>query len=216
MFTGLIEDIGNVIRLVPQGTAARLLISTHLPTAEIRGGDSLAIDGVCLTVTAVNRDQITFDVSPESLRSADFDRLTTGTPVNIERALRLSDRLGGHLVSGHVDCLATVAERREAAAHTHFSFRLPGTHMRYLAAKGSIAVDGVSLTVNEIVPDGFSVNIVPHTLRNTNLQRRRIGDTVNIETDILAKYVERLLQPGERPSSGGLTLESLAHAGFLS
>jgi riboflavin synthase len=216
MFTGLIEDVGHVAQLLPSGAAARLLIVTHLPTAEIRRGDSLAINGVCLTVVAVDAERLSFDISPESRQSAAFDHLSAGSPVNIERALRLGDRIGGHLVSGHVDCVGTISERRERSSHTVFSFLMPEMQMRYLAPKGSIAVDGISLTVNEVRSNGFSVNVIPHTLQATNLQRRTMGDSVNIETDILAKYVERLLLPGERTATGGLTLETLAKAGFLS
>jgi riboflavin synthase len=215
MFTGLIEDVGRVVRLEPRGAAARLMIATGLPLEGFAMGDSVAVNGVCLTVVSKDAGQLAFDVSPESLRTAGFSRLTPGSQVNLERALRLSDRLGGHLVSGHIDCTANVSDRREISGNTVFSFRINSDHARYLVAKGSVAIDGVSLTVNEVSSDGFTVNIIPHTAQATTLHLRRPGDEVNIEVDILAKYVERLLmhKGGGRP--GGLTLEALAQAGFL-
>ncbi len=215
MFTGLIEDVGRVVRLETRGAAARLMIATKLPLEGFALGDSVAVNGVCLTVVSKDAGQLVFDVSPESLRTAGFGRLTPGSLVNLERALRLSDRLGGHLVSGHVDCTATVADRQEISGNTVFSFRVETDHARYLVAKGSVALDGVSLTVNEASNEGFTVNIIPHTAHSTTLHLRRSGDVVNIEVDILAKYVERLLMHKDGGRTGGLTLETLAQAGFL-
>ncbi|MBT0665840.1 riboflavin synthase [Geobacter pelophilus] len=214
MFTGLIEDVGRVARLEKHGAAAALEVATALPLAEIAIGDSVAINGVCLTVVTKGDGTVSFDVSPESLRAAGFDRLKPGSAVNLERALRLSDRLGGHLVSGHVDCTALVSGRKEISGNHVFDFRLPAEYCRYLVAKGSVTIDGVSLTVNEVERERFSVNIIPHTAQATTLHLRRPGDQVNIEVDILAKYVERLLT-GKGGSGGGLSLEALAQAGFL-
>ena len=215
MFTGLIEDVGKVVRVESRGAAARLVVGTALPLSEIVMGESVAVNGVCLTVVAASEGTLSFDVSPETLRSAGFGGLSAGSSVNLERALRLSDRLGGHLVTGHVDCVAVVGERRELSGNIVFAFRLQPDHARFLVAKGSVTIDGVSLTVNEVSRDGFTVNIIPHTARATTLHLKRPGDEVNIEVDILAKYVERLLQGKKPAEAGGLSLEMLAKSGFL-
>jgi len=215
MFTGLIEDIGTVLRLEQHGAAGRLEVTTGLPGDEIKLGESVAVNGVCLTVVAKGGGALSFDVSPESLKAAGFARLRPGSRVNLERALRLSDRLGGHIVTGHVDCTATIAGRREISGNTVFSFNISQADARYLVSKGSVAIDGVSLTVNEVSPNGFTVNIIPHTSLETTLHLMRPGDVVNIEFDILAKYVERLLPGGETSRKGGLSLELLAETGFL-
>jgi riboflavin synthase len=215
MFTGLIEAMGTVRRYETSGAAARLTLSASLPASEIRLGDSIAVNGVCLTVTAIAGDLFTFDVSPETLAHTSLRRTSPGTVVNLERALRLGDRLGGHIVTGHVDCMATVMERREESGNIVFSFRLPAEHARYLVAKGSVTVDGASLTVNSVSRDGFSINVIPHTARMTIMHQLRTGSEVNIECDILAKYVERLLGARNGEAPAGLSLELLAKSGFL-
>ncbi len=216
MFTGLIEEVGKVVGIVRGGAAARLRVASSLPAAEIRLGDSIAVNGVCLTVVDRGGNIVTFDVSPESLERTAFRALRPGSPVNLERALRLSDRLGGHIVSGHVDCVATLTERREVSGNIIFAFSLPPEFGRYVVKKGSIAIDGISLTVNTVSSDGFAVNVIPHTAEQTTLRERAVGDAVNIEVDILAKYVERLLARGEEGADkSGLTLELLAKSGFL-
>lgn len=215
MFTGLIEDVGRVARLDRTGSAALLAVATSIPVVEISLGDSVAVNGVCLTVVAIDKGVLSFDVSPESLGVAGFSRLKPGSHVNLERALCLSDRLGGHIVSGHVDCTAVVLGRRELSGNMVLSFRLPKEFSRYVVPKGSVTIDGVSLTVNEVSDSGFTVNIIPHTSQATALHERRPGDEVNIEVDILAKYVERLLAVKQEDGAGGLTMESLVKAGFL-
>jgi len=213
MFTGLIEVVGKVVQLDRAGSAGRLTVAAAFPGDAVQLGDSIAINGVCLTVVTLGGNTFVFDVSPETLERTAFRGFKPGTPVNLERALRLSDRLGGHIVTGHVDCVATIIERRELSGNTVFAFRLPRDSARYVVAKGSVTIDGISLTVNAVTGDGFSVNIIPHTAASTTLQFRKPGDDVNIETDILGKYVERLLA-GQKEGTG-LTLELLAKNGFL-
>lgn len=216
MFTGLIEDVGKVQRLERRGSAAQLTVSTVLPGGEFSLGDSVAVNGVCLTVTANSAPLLTFDVSPETLDTTGLGRLSPGDQVNLERAMRLSDRLGGHMVTGHIDCQATVQERRQASGNIIFSFKLPPEKCRYVVAKGSIAIDGVSLTVNRVSIDSFSVNIIPHSAEMTTLKLRKPGDVVNIETDIIGKYVERLLAGDAlAKDSGGLSMNKLMENGFV-
>ena len=216
MFTGLIEDVGKVTGLVRSGEAGRLTVATALPTGEIRLGDSVAVNGVCLTVTRQEAVGLTFDISPETLDRSNLGALTGGDRVNLERALRLSDRLGGHIVTGHVDCIARVEERREKSGVIVFSFRLLVPAMaRYLVPKGSVAIDGISLTVNAVTGPSFSVTIIPHTAAMTTLPDRKTGDRVNIETDIIGKYVERFLTGREGTGTGGVTLDLLARNGFV-
>jgi riboflavin synthase len=216
MFTGLIEDVGRVTGLVRSGESGRLTVATALPMAEIRQGDSVAVNGVCLTVTRHESVRLTFDVSPETLDRSSLGLLKCGDGVNLERALRLSDRLGGHIVTGHVDSIARVEELREQANALVFSFRLVDHVMaRYLVPKGSVAIDGISLTVNSVSGPTFSVTIIPHTAARTTLTDRKTGDRVNIETDIIGKYVERLLAERESIGTGGVTLDFLARNGFV-
>jgi riboflavin synthase len=215
MFTGLIEEVGCVASLVRRGQAAVLVVTCGLPAAETRLGDSIAVSGACLTVTAIGAGRFTFDVSAETLARTTFSTLAPGMPVNLERAVRLGDRLGGHLVTGHIDCVATLSGRRDESDNITMSFRLPHEYSRYLVTKGSVTVDGISLTVNSVSADGFTVNIIPHTADMTTLRLRKPGDRVNIETDIIGKYVERLL--GTQPADGdeGLTLATLVRNGFV-
>ena len=216
MFTGLIEDVGKVTGLVRFGESGRLTVMSSLPTSEIRLGDSLSVNGVCLTVTHQDTAGLTFDVSPETMERSTLGELGSGNRVNLERALRLSDRLGGHIVTGHVDCIARVEERRERSGVIVFSLRLLDPAMaRYLVPKGSVAIDGISLTVNAVTGPSFVVTIIPHTAAMTTLPDRKTGDRVNIETDIIGKYVERLLSGRKDTGTGGVTLDLLARNGFV-
>ncbi|GFO64741.1 riboflavin synthase [Geomonas paludis] len=214
MFTGLIETVGELVSIERRGASGSLTVKTSLPLDEIRIGDSIAINGACLTVVRKGGGAVTFDVSPETIDRTAFKNLKSGAPLNMERAMRLSDRLDGHLVSGHVDCVATITERREVANNIVFSFRFPAEFAKYIAAKGSVAIDGISLTVNEVGADSFSVNIIPHTASKTTLISKRVGDEVNIETDLLCRYLERLLAGKER-NQGGVTMDLLAKNGFI-
>jgi len=215
MFTGLTEDMGKVQKLERRGGSAKLTVATALPSEEFSLGDSVAVNGVCLTVNSIASPLLTFDVSPETLDTSGLGRLSSGDPVNLERAMRLSDRLGGHIISGHIDCVATVTGRREESGNIVFSFSLPPEKCRYIIEKGSVAIDGISLTVNSVTSDSFSINLIPHSAEMTTLKIRRPGDVVNIETDIIGKYVERLLS-GSAPAKGavGVSMIKLMENGF--
>ncbi len=212
MFTGLVECLGQIERVEPKGPDAILWIKPAWPLEEAVLGESVAVNGACLTVTNTGTVAFSADVSAESLSRTNLGTLKSGSQVNLERALKLTDRLGGHLVSGHVDCLGQVREVRQVGGSLHISISLPAAHMRYVAPKGSVTINGVSLTVNEVMGDVFNVNIIPHTARQTTLHLVKTGHSVNIETDLLAKYIEKLLQPGEQ--TRGLTFEDLARMGY--
>lgn len=192
MFTGIITDVGRVRRIRP-GTLAELTIATHFDPAAIAIGASIACSGACLTVIAVEDGAFRAQASAETLARTTIGSWTNGTPVNLEQSLRLGDELGGHLVSGHVDGLARIIERRPEAESVRFSFEAPAELMSLIASKGSVALDGVSLTVNEIVGNSFGVNIIPHTLACTNFKEARPGQFMNLEIDTIARYIARLL-----------------------
>ena len=213
MFTGLIESTGRVAAFERRGRAGLLRIETTLPLSGIAIGDSIAVNGACLTVTARGAGSLTFDVSPESLDGTTIGSLASGSPVNLERALCLGERMGGHIVTGHIDCVARLSRTFETSGNRVLEFTLPAENARYLVTKGSVAINGISLTVNTVTPISFSVNIIPLTRTSTTLASLRVGDSVNIETDIIGKYVERLIQPWK--AGDGLTMKTLAENGFL-
>ncbi len=213
MFTGLIEDRGRVTSHERRGQAGLLRVETSLPLHEIAIGDSVAVNGACLTVIAKDGRVLTFDVSPESLAATTLGGLRSGNAVNLERALRLGDRMGGHIVTGHVDCIGRLDRVSEQSGNRVMEFSLPVESARYLVSKGSVTINGISLTVNGVTRTSFSVNIIPQTQTVTTLATIAIGDRVNIETDIIAKYVERLTQPWQGGNS--LTIKTLAENGFL-
>ena len=194
MFTGLIEEVGKVVALRFVNRAAVLTVKTSLAVRAMELGASIAVNGACLTVVKKGRGKFTVDMSPETLKRTSLKELRAGSLVNLERPMRLNGRLGGHLVTGHVDGVAAVAAIEKKGEFTFFNFRLPRRLGAFLVSKGSVAVDGISLTVNECGPGQFSVAIIPFTLQHTNLRGRRVGDKVNIETDLIGKYVNKLIK----------------------
>jgi len=198
MFTGLVEELAIVEEARRtgdrrRGYALHLVIKAPLVAKHAKVGDSIAVSGCCLTVLKKSRSLLSFDAGSETLSRTNFDRLYMGSRVNLERSLELGDRLGGHLVTGHVDGQGTLIKRRDEGEWSHFTFRAAPRLMRQIAGKGSIAVDGVSLTVVNVEQDRFSVALIPHTLAHTTLGKLEVGSLVNLETDLLAKYVERQL-----------------------
>lgn len=193
MFTGLIEDIGRISALRLRKGSAVMTVQTKLPVGRMDLGASVAVNGACLTVVKKLPSAFTVDVSPETLACTNLGALKTGSLVNLERPMRLNERLGGHLVTGHVDGVGEITAVKPQGEFTIFSFRIARELGRLLVAKGSVAVDGISLTVNQCRREGFSVAIIPFTLQHTNLQGRRVGDKVNVETDLIGKYVHSFL-----------------------
>ncbi len=203
MFTGIVEELGEVLGLDTLAEdAARLTLRGPVVTADARHGDSIAVNGVCLTVVDVGEGAFTADVMKETLDRSALGGLGPGSPVNLERAVTMATRLGGHLVQGHVDGVGVIRNRRPAEHWELFEISLPAELSRYVVEKGSIAVDGVSLTVAALGADSFTVSLIPTTLAATTLGRRAPGDQVNLEVDVLAKHVERLLQAGREPEVG--------------
>jgi riboflavin synthase len=203
VFTGLVQSLGAVRRLMPEGPGVRLVIADESVASDSHVGDSIAVNGCCLTVVAVDSDELSFEAGSETLGRTNLGRLTAGDRVNLETSLRLGDSLGGHLVTGHIDAVGTVEARLDHAPWCTMWFRAPAALMRQMASKGSIAVDGVSLTLVDVQDDRFSVALIPHTLSVTTLGHRQVSDEVNLETDVLAKYVERQLEWRDVPRASG-------------
>jgi len=195
MFTGLVEEKGECLWLRRSASGIQLTLAAKAVTRSIHTGESIAVNGCCLTVTQHKKDQLAFDLLEETLTRTNLQHLRQGDPVNLERALRADARLGGHFVQGHVDAQGTVREAEDAGTERKLAIRIPREFARYVAWKGSIAINGVSLTVGKLSEDSLTVWIIPHTLKMTNLGNLEVDDTVNLEFDILAKYAERLLDP---------------------
>ncbi|MFA5867746.1 MAG: riboflavin synthase [Actinomycetota bacterium] len=191
MFSGIIEYLGKTNR-VDTGESPKLVVDAPGFLKDVGIGDSISVNGVCLTVTELNdKDGFAADVMPETLRKTDLGELKTGSPVNLEKSLMIGDRLGGHFVSGHVDTAGRVAEMREEKNAIVMKFTMDASLMEFVASKGSIAIDGISLTVIDIGPDWFTVSLIPHTLKMTTLGSKQVGSTVNIEVDMLARYIRK-------------------------
>ena len=211
MFTGIIEEIGSVKALRREGSAARLTVSASTVLGGTAVGDSICVNGVCLTVVEMEKSGFSADVAVETLKVTNLGELKAGAKVNLERALQLSARIGGHLVSGHVDAVGRIRERREEGNGWRIFIEAPDTTLRYVIKKGSIAIDGISLTVADADEKGFSIAMIPHTAKLTTLGFKSAGDSVNLETDLIGKYVERLLAGR---AGGGVNLELLKKSGF--
>ena len=219
MFTGIIESIGKIAKMEKRGGDVRLHIATgKLDLSDVALGDSIAVNGVCLTAVVLPGDGFVADVSNETLSLTSLGQLSTGSPVNLEKALTMSTRLGGHLVSGHVDSLGEVIAKSEDARSIRFTVKAPDELAKYIAHKGSITVDGTSLTVNAVSGAEFELNIVPHTAQETIMSEYEVGRKVNLEVDLVARYLERLLlgdKAADAHAEGGLNMQKLMEAGFV-
>ena len=231
MFTGIVEEMGTVRQIKKGRASAVLTIAADKVLEDAHIGDSIAVNGICLTVTSLGSGTFTADVMHETLRRTAFSRLAPGVRVNLERAMAADGRFGGHIVAGHVDGVGTITELRRDDNAIWYSFRANPGVLRYIVEKGSITVDGISLTVADVGETSFSISAIPHTVAQTVLQDRKKGDPVNLETDIIGKYVEKLLYAGApltvntaadhtgpetspKKSSGGITREFLMKNGF--
>jgi len=214
MFTGIIEEKGKVLRVEYRGQEKRLTLEVPFDLTGMQLGDSININGVCLTVVEKKTGTIGVDLSSETLQKTNLAKVQKGDKVNLERALRLSDRLGGHIVTGHIDGIGAITERRMERSFLQLRVRVPRSVSRYLVQKGSIAIDGISLTVNEYKGEEISLTLIPYTLEKTTLIEKKVGDEVNVEADILGKYVEKMLdREGEKPK--GIDLSFLKEHGFV-
>ena len=218
MFTGLIEGTGKLVRIEPRGKDMRLSIAASFNLDELEIGESVSVDGVCLTVVSREGRSFSVDVSQETLSRTTLAQCRPGDEVNLERALRLGDRLGGHLVNGHVDDRAKVIELEKKGESWVLAFQIGADLGRYLIEKGSVAVNGVSLTVNRCDDRSFEVNVIPHTVQVTTLRNLRVGDEVNIEVDVIGKYVEKFVGKmvgGKSPTATAMDREFLEKHGFI-
>ena len=219
MFTGIIEAVGRIRAMEPRGGDLRLHIATgKLDLADVKLGDSIAVNGVCLTAVVLPGDGFVADVSTETLARSTLNALKVGTPVNLEKAMQPQSRFGGHIVSGHVDGIGKVLRREASARAVLFTIKAPDELAKYIAEKGSITADGISLTVNGLRGAEFDLTIVPHTVQETNIGTWQPGMQVNLEVDVIARYLERLLlgeKAADAGQKGGISLAFLAENGFL-
>ena len=222
MFTGIVEGLGTVLKREHRQQGQRFTLGADFELTGTRPGDSIAVNGACLTVVTLNGSRFEVDVSPETLSKTVLDRINVGQRVNLERALRLGDRLNGHLVAGHVDGVGIIKRKAPAGNAIVVAIEVPPEIGPYLIAKGSVAVDGISLTVNSCRQDRFEISIIPHTARMTTIGLKAVGDPVNIETDMIGKYVERFVNreaagagSGRQKAATGVDLEMLARNGYV-
>lgn len=194
MFTGIVEEMGAVMSLDKTLAGTRMTVLASTVMSDLKIGDSVSVNGICLTIVSRGEREFSVEVSPETLSVTALGQLTPGAPVNLERAMKLNERIGGHLVAGHVDGVGTIRSRHQEGNAILFTIEAPPDILRYCIVKGSITVDGISLTINEVTNHGFSVAIIPHTAKVTTLGLKQVNDPVNLESDLIGKYVERLLQ----------------------
>lgn len=216
MFTGIIEELGEVSRLQKREKSFKISIRASLILEDMKLGDSISTNGLCLTISEFNQKEFTADIMPESLNRSNFGTLNVGAKVNLERAMPLNGRFGGHIVSGHIDGVGQILEVKKEENAIWFEIKTSLNLMRYTVEKGSITIDGISLTVAQVKSKSFSVSIIPHTLKKTIMADKKVGDTVNLENDILGKYIEKLW--GDSSSSmkeSSVTKEKLFNNGFL-
>ncbi len=217
MFTGLIEELGEIRSISKKGNSMRLSIAAHKIMTDLAIGDSIAINGICLTVTDFASGRFSVDVMPETVSRTSLNGLKVGSKINLERAMAADGRFGGHFVSGHIDGVATLLAKKSIDNAEIFKFKFAAELQKYLVPKGSIAVDGISLTIADLGVNEFTVSIIPHTLRETNLADLELGDQVNLEVDMLAKYVESILSGSEivaKQKKNNITEEFLKEQGF--
>ena len=230
MFTGIVEEIGTLRQVISGSSSGSIRISAKKVLENTKIGDSIAVNGVCLTVTSLSSDGFTADVMPETLRRTNLGSLKSGAPVDLERAMAADGRFGGHLVSGHIDGTGTIASLKNEGNAVWVQIKAPGPILQLIVEKGSITIDGISLTVASVSEDSFQVSVIPHTGSETILLRKKVGDMVNLENDIVAKYVQHLLgnvltgktdslslpkeEKEENAGSGGITMEFLEKYGF--
>ena len=221
MFTGIIEGLGTIAGMKPSGQGKRLSINADYFLDNTKTGDSIAVNGACLTVVMINGKRFEVDVSPETISKTTFGLAKVGDRVNLERSLRLSDRIDGHLVSGHIDAMGIIKQKQPSSNSTVITIALPESMSRYIIKKGSVAVDGISLTINNCDRNGFDVSIIPHTGKLTSLGFKKTGDPVNIETDMIGKYVECFItnkfvnKKETATGQSSIDIQLLAKTGFL-
>ena len=218
MFTGIVEELGSVRRVLPGARSGKIVIGAKKVLEDVHIGDSIAVNGVCLTVVAASSDEFTADVMPETLRKSGLGTLKVGDPVDLERAMAANGRFGGHIVSGHIDGTGRIVETRPEENAVIVTISAPEHILALIVEKGSIAIDGISLTVASLTPSTFSVSLIPHTASETVLLKKHAGDVVNLENDVVGKYVQKLLGTatgnGGQAKGGSLTLEYLQANGF--
>ena len=216
MFTGIIEEVGTVEAVKKSGSSLQLTIKGKVVLEDIHLGDSIAVNGVCLTATSIGNTTFTADVMPETFRRSSLSGVKKGSLVNLERAMAAGGRFGGHIVAGHVDGMGTITELKEEENAVWVTIKAEAAILRYVIEKGSIAIDGISLTVAYVDDSCFKVSVIPHTASETTLLGKEAGDRVNLECDIIGKYVEKLMQPaGTEGKTSGITMELLAKHGFI-